>query len=73
VLQPGLLLGTTTEILARAIHEEYVRDQMQKGESRATDRSLVPWKHLAENLKESNRSQAEHIGSKLPGPSPCAA
>ncbi|MEA2602821.1 MAG: hypothetical protein QOF89_3813 [Acidobacteriota bacterium] len=73
MLQPGLLLGTTTEILARAIHEEYVRDQMQKGESRATDRSLVPWKHLAENLKESNRSQAEHIGSKLPGPSPCAA
>jgi hypothetical protein len=29
------------------------------------DRSLVPWKHLAENLKESNRGQAEHIGSKL--------
>jgi hypothetical protein len=65
VLQPGLLLGTTTEILARAIHEEYIRDQMQKGESRAKDRSLVPWKHLAEDLKESNRSQAEHIGSKL--------
>jgi TrkA-N domain len=65
VLQPGLLLGTTTEILARAIHEEYVRDQTQKGETRETNRSLVPWKHLAENLKESNRSQAEHIGSKL--------
>ena len=65
VLQPGLLLGTTTEILARAIHEEYVRDQQQKGETRETNRALVPWKHLAEDLKESNRNQAEHIGSKL--------
>lgn len=65
VLQPGLLLGTTTEILARAIHEEYVRGQARRGESPRTNPSMVPWDDLAEDLKESNRRQAEHIGSKL--------
>jgi hypothetical protein len=65
VLQPGLLLGTTTEILARAIHEEYVRDQGQRGGAAAANPSLRPWGQLAEDLRESNRRQAEHIGSKL--------
>jgi hypothetical protein len=65
VLQPGLLFGTTTEILARAIHEEYVRDQTRRGESPRTNPSMAPWEKLAEDLKESNRRQAEHIGSKL--------
>jgi hypothetical protein len=65
VLQPGLLLGTTTEILARAIHEEYVRDRQRLGETARTNPSLASWESLAENLRESNRRQAEHIGSKL--------
>jgi hypothetical protein len=65
VLQPGLLLGTTTEILARAIHEEYVRDQRQRGETPRTNPSMASWDRLAEDLQESNRRQAEHIGSKL--------
>lgn len=65
VLQPGLLLGTTTEILARAIHEEYVRDQRRLGETARTNPSMAPWEELAEDLRESNRRQAEHIGSKL--------
>lgn len=65
VLQPGLLLGTTTEILARAIHEEYVRDQARRGETPRTNPSMAPWDSLADDLKESNRRQAEHIGSKL--------
>ncbi|HEV8582570.1 MAG TPA: NAD-binding protein [Thermoanaerobaculia bacterium] len=65
VLQPGLLLGTTTEILARAIHEEYVREQARRGESLETNPSMAPWERLAEDFKESNRRQAEHIGSKL--------
>lgn len=65
VLQPGLLLGTTTEILARAIHEEYVRDQEQRGQSRIANPSMAPWDDITEDLRESNRRQAEHIGSKL--------
>jgi len=65
VLQPGLLLGTTSEILARAIHEEYVRDQRSRGQSPRTNPSMEPWDKLADDLQESNRRQAEHIGSKL--------
>jgi TrkA family protein/RyR domain-containing protein len=65
VLQPGLLLGTTTEILARAIQEEYARDQTRRGESPRMNPSIAPWGGLAEDLKESYRRQAEHIGSKL--------
>lgn len=65
VLQPGLLLGTTTEILARAIHEEYVRDQRRRGETPQKNPSMAAWNLLSEDLRESNRRQAEHIGSKL--------
>jgi hypothetical protein len=65
VLQPGLLLGTTTEILAQAIHDSYVRGQVQLGETPKTNPSIVAWDRLTEDLRESNRRQAENIGSKL--------
>ncbi len=63
--KPDLLLGGINEILARAIHEEYVRLKKKKGVTPDTDPSIVPWEELPENLKESNRSQAGHIGIKL--------
>lgn len=55
----------THEILARAIHESYRDRQEEKGETRETNASMVPWDQLPENLKESNRRQADHIGIKL--------
>lgn len=60
-----LLLGGTYEILARAIHEEYVRVQEEEGRTPESDPAMVPWDELAETLKESNRGQASHIGVKL--------
>jgi len=63
--QPDLLLGGTHEILARAIHEDYVRHQAEVGETPQTNRSMVAWDELPESLKESNRRQADHIGVKL--------
>jgi hypothetical protein len=60
-----LILGCTYEIMARAIHEDYVRKEKEKGITTEMNPSLVPWKKLPENLKESNRNQAEHIRSKL--------
>jgi hypothetical protein len=65
ICRPELVLGGTNELLARAIHEEYLREQAAAGESGATNPSLVPWEKLAEDLKESNRRQAGHIGKKL--------
>ncbi len=65
VLRPGLLFGTLTEILARAIHQEYVHDRKRHGATPETDPSIRRWRHLSEDLREANRRQAEHIGSKL--------
>jgi len=64
-LRPELLLGGTYEILAHAIHAEYVDEQRLQGAAAASNSSLVPWEQLPESLKESNRDQAAHIGVKL--------
>ncbi len=59
------LLGGTHEILAQAIHEDYVRHQKKAGETPETNPSMVDWNNLPEDLKESNRHQAAHIEVKL--------
>jgi hypothetical protein len=64
-MRPDLLLGGTNEILARAIHEEYLEEQRRQGATAATNPSMVPWEQLSASLKESNRDQAAHIGTKL--------
>ena len=60
-----LTFGCTYEIMARAIHEDYVQSERKKGITPEMNPSLVPWKELPENLRESNRNQAEHIRFKL--------
>jgi len=60
-----LIFGCTYEIMARAIHEDYVRNEREKGFTPETNPALVPWKDLPEHLRESNRAQAEHIHFKL--------
>lgn len=62
---PDLIFGCTYEVLARAIHEDYMRNERQKGQTPQSNPSLVPWEALPESLKESNRAQAEHIRVKL--------
>ena len=62
---PDLLFAGVNEILARAMHEEYVRDQEEGGESLETNPALVPWSDLEDSRKEANRAQAAHIGVKL--------
>lgn len=62
---PAIIMAGTHEILAQAIHEEYVRKQREEGQTVESNPSLVPWPELPESLKESNRSQADHISVKL--------
>lgn len=62
---PEMLLGGTNEILARAMHADYLRHHQVLGETAETNPSMAPWEKLPENLKESNRQQAAHIGTKL--------
>ncbi|MGQ0701875.1 MAG: NAD-binding protein [Gemmatimonadales bacterium] len=57
-------LDDGTEELARAIHADYITQQLARGANPA-ERSLAPWDALDEDLRESNRQQADHIVIKL--------
>jgi hypothetical protein len=65
VLKPERLLIGSHEVLARNIHEEYISIRFKEGETLRINPSLVPWDELKENIKESNRRQADYIGVKL--------
>lgn len=58
-----VLLGEAREKLAKAIHEKYRQDN--KGSKDPKDPAMAPWEKLREDLKESNRLQADHIPVKL--------
>jgi hypothetical protein len=62
---PDLVLGGTNEILARAIHENYVRQQQAQGHTPQTNPSLVPWEKLREDFQEDNRRAADSIAQKF--------
>lgn len=51
------------ETLARAIHENYRKEQ--QGKKPPDDPAMQPWERLRQDLKESNRQQADHIPEKL--------
>jgi hypothetical protein len=60
----GLLYGGTYEILAQAVHEKFVEDELER-EPTAKKESLAEWEALAPEYKESSRAQAAHFGTKL--------
>ncbi len=53
------------ERIARAIHEEYLKEQAKLGQTRKTNPFMVPWEELPEEKKDSNRESADHIITKL--------
>ena len=63
--QPEQVLRGTREILSRAIHVEYLRHQRAAGDTPETNSSLRPWDELPEDLRESNRQQADDLRAKL--------
>jgi hypothetical protein len=64
-LTPQQVLGGSHETLARAIHTEYVRLQVARGDTAETNPALVPWDLLPPRLQEANRRQADDVGAKL--------
>ncbi|MCJ7567369.1 MAG: NAD-binding protein [Anaerolineales bacterium] len=60
---PELLSSGPHEYLARALHEEYVRQQAKAGIIEGTA-SLI-WTQLPEPMKEANRKQVDRIGANL--------
>ena len=65
VCRPEVLLRGHNEVLARAIHDDYVRRQRLEGQTPETNPSMVEWERLPESLRESNRRQAADIARKL--------
>lgn len=59
------VMGGMREILAQAIHQGYIQDQLAAGKTVAENPSMRPWHRLSDHLKETNREQADHIHVKL--------
>jgi hypothetical protein len=59
------LTGGSREIIARAIHEDYLIEQQKHQSSPKTNKNMVPWKELDGESKESNRRQADSIASSM--------
>ncbi len=57
--------GVATERLARSLHGRYLQTCLMQGETSADNPALRIWERLPERIRELNRSQARHIGSKL--------
>lgn len=55
----------THELVARAIHEEYLAQQRSAGQILETNPSMRPWNELPRHLQESNLKQADDIWRKL--------
>ncbi len=63
--QRDAIVSESQDQLARRLHEAYVAGAKKAGESAAQNPSLVDWTHLPEEMKESNRLQADHVALKL--------
>jgi hypothetical protein len=58
-----ILLTGAREVLGQAVHENYLC--LQETRKDPNDPAMRPWEELNENLRESNRQQADHIPVKL--------
>jgi hypothetical protein len=63
--KPDLIFGCMYETLARVIHEIYLENEKSKSNIPVKNPAVVNWEELTDDLKESNRAQAQHIRTKL--------
>jgi hypothetical protein len=63
--QPGLLLGGSHEILARALYEDYCLIQQNLKDPNRNAGDLPPWEALPETEREKNRRQGDRLGTTL--------
>ena len=64
-MTPDSVTSGANEVLARAKHAQYVRDERARGNTPETNPSMAPWHELGESLRQSNRRFAEGVGAKL--------
>lgn len=61
----SLLESTTGELLARALHAEYLRSALEHGQTGDANSSLLAWDALPERLRCSNRRAADDVRQQL--------
>lgn len=59
-----IVLHGRLDQVAKGIHDAYLASELRKGEMRGSRPSLVEWHELPEVMRQSNRSQADHIPIK---------
>jgi voltage-gated potassium channel Kch len=59
VVSPDALFDEPLDVLARAVHQNYLENAATESSAR------VPWEILAERYRRSNRAAADHIDAKL--------
>ena len=62
---PEAILGGTHEVLARGLHEVYRHQQEALGHTSANNPTLVDWEVLPDEMRESNRAEADGIFQHL--------
>jgi hypothetical protein len=63
--QTDVVLGGPFEVLAQAIHQAYLYDQLADGQTFGSTASLVSWEQLPDDFRESSRQHALHAPHKL--------
>ncbi len=62
--RPELVMAGVHEALARALHEQYLRDHPVTA-GQAPSPAQQPWDMLPDEWREQNRQAADHVGTKL--------
>lgn len=63
--RPETVRGGLIDLIARALHEAYLKNETGAAEDAGSNPSLVPWDDLPEALRISNRRHAHHLRAKL--------
>jgi len=63
--RPEVLLRGINETLAQAIHEDYLRHEIAKGNELGSSEVLQPWSDLDDHYREANRAQADCLAERL--------
>jgi len=64
-VDPALMLDSVVEKLARALHEDFVKNRTLDPSDKGMRETLVPWEQLSAEFKDSNREQAEYAIQNL--------
>jgi len=60
-----LFLGGDREVIARALHEDYVESCRSAGYTIKEKPNAIPWNQLEEPVRESNRTRADEVRGQL--------